>query len=845
MMHPFVFRLKVQKVEQLCLFELSWGQGKQVTTALPFADSLTERYQEWRRIYLSFYKTVQMPLTPIAYPEVDAKMRGRVLHSGNIVPVSMDWHIKLVEAETRLLNEFHRWLRSAELFELRAAIARQTHYRNADISPQFSDPSIVNVFLTCTPLELARFPWEAWEIGTDFATTGTIRIVRTPATIRSETAPSRKRPKRARILAILGDDSGLNFQADRDAVQSLSRLAEIKFVGWQLGQTATEVKHQIRDAIADEQGWDVLFFAGHSNETQITGGELAIAPDVSILIQEIAPQLIIARECGLQFAIFNSCSGLNIAESLIDLGFSQVAVMREPIHNRVAQEFLIRFLQTLADHKDAHTALIMASQFLRVEKNLIYPSAYLVPSFFCHPDAVPFRIPTFGWKQRARYVLPTRLESIALTVLLAIGLVPTVQQFLLDQRVWVQAIYRNLTQQIPPPTVPPVALVQIDEASIRQDERITKPAPISRAYLADLVDHLTQHQAKIVGIDYLLDRRLGDEQILRKSIHQSIQQNKTWITFGTLYNQFEAENIFTAAEQGIADREWSTQGYVSFFSRYVTLPYPHEDCRDTCPFAYLLSSIQAARLHNPTALQPSLNSQHDLRIALMDQIQQDRVMSDSLHFLQQAYLTSLTVWAYEELGLMWLEPIIDYSIPPDRIYDRITAWRLLEHSFDSSRLAQQVVIIGGGEYTSSELSGNDQYPLPPAVQYWRDRLPDTNNAARFPQSNSVNTPTYLPKLTGAEAHAYMVHHLLNQRLVVPIPDIWLVGIGAIAGKTIALSLRRKKQQKLLLPGLLGATAIYGLISLQAYISAAILLPWILPSATVWVYFLLNKAHRHV
>jgi hypothetical protein len=55
----------------------------------------------------------------------------------------------------------------------------------------------------------------------------------------------------------------------------------VQFVGWQPGKTSTELKTQICEALTDAKGWDVLFFAGHSNETAITGGELAIARSFS------------------------------------------------------------------------------------------------------------------------------------------------------------------------------------------------------------------------------------------------------------------------------------------------------------------------------------------------------------------------------------------------------------------------------------------------------------------------------------------------------------------------------------------------------------------------------------
>lgn len=253
--------------------------------------------------------------------------------------------------------------------------------------------------------------------------------------IRSETAPQSQkiRRSRVRILAILGDDTGLNFQGDRQALRSLEKIAKIELVNWQSGQTTSEIKTQIQEALSDPSGWDVLFFAGHSNETVMTGGEIAIAPGVSISVSEIAPQLQIAKAKGLQFALFNSCSGLSLANSLIDLGLSQVAVMREPIHDRVAQVFLIWFLQSLAQYQDVHDALICACEHLKQKQNLTYPSAYLIPSLFCHPDAKLFRIEPRGWKYRLKQWLPTRQEAIALSTFAVISLISPVQNFVSAQ----------------------------------------------------------------------------------------------------------------------------------------------------------------------------------------------------------------------------------------------------------------------------------------------------------------------------------------------------------------------------------------------------------------------------
>jgi CHAT domain len=394
-------QLDVQRDHQLCSFRLSWGQEQRLSATLPYPASLTAQYQAWCEAYLSFYRKLASGELLEEEPS-PAELRGRIEESGSLSSAE-DWRFQLVQVEAHLLAEFHRWLYSAQLIEIRQQIVwvARDYWEQAPTIAGASNG--VNLFLTCSPIELERLPWEAWEIGTEFATTGSIRIIRTPLNMPMK--PGSRGGKRR--------NTGLDFQADRTAVRSLRRLADVQFVGWQPEQTTCQVITQIKAAIADERGWDMLFFAGHSNETKMTGGELGIAPGVSIAIHEIESQLLIAKELGLQVAIFNSCRGLSIAEALIRLGFGQVVVMREPIHNRVAQEFLLQLLQGLVQHRDVHDSLIAARQFLRLEKNHTYPSAYLVPSLFCHPGATLYQIAPLRWQQRLLNSLPTRWEAIA------------------------------------------------------------------------------------------------------------------------------------------------------------------------------------------------------------------------------------------------------------------------------------------------------------------------------------------------------------------------------------------------------------------------------------------------
>lgn len=798
MMMAMTFYLKIQQFDQSCAFELSWGQCQQIVVTLAYPNELKLKYQEWQRIYLRFYNN---------------GMRGRVEDVGSLVAPPVDWNSQLIQAEAQLLAAFHHWLRSAELYEIRATIAQAT--------------TNIDVFLTCHPLDLARLPWEVWEFGAEFGKSSTrkMRIVRT-ALNRKEAVNHRRRNGKAKILVILGDETGLNFQAEKKAIAALGSLVETTFIGWQPAVNINELKTQIVQEIAADSGWDILLFLGHSNESSLTGGEIAIAPHVALSISEIEQSLITAKSKGLQFAIFNSCQGLSIANKLIDLGLSQVAVMREPIHNDVAKDFLTQFIQALANYQDVQEALITAAQYLQIEKHLTYPSAYLIPSLFRYPESDLFRLQPSGIRQLIQSLQPSRQEAIALAIILFISLLLPVQNFLLQRRLLVQAIYRQLTNQVETTNnQPPVLLVQIDEESIRK-AKISNPKPLDRKYLASLVDKLVANQAKVVGIDYLLDRHQEQsDRFLANSIQTAVSQPQpTWFVFAATSN---TKGEWLQTLPNIASLNWSLQGEIEFLPGYMQLFAIDDLQAQPWYFSSLLTlSYQLQKI--PNSPQPKLDSQIDFLQQINMFLKEGNkshltILSSPSSHLQP--VTALSYW----LEQMWMHPIVDFSLPPQQIYQTISAWQLLENPGIVSNLSQQIVIIvpGGYEDAGINFNGEDNLHgtnLPLAVKYWRQ------------QQNTLN---HNRVLTGGEYHAYMVHHLLTQRLVIPIPDIWLIGIAMILGKSLYLwQSHQKHNLRKLLAMITITTGFYGILSLQLYVtSSAVLFPWFLPLATLWFYIL--------
>lgn len=806
------FRLNVYQLDQNCRFELTWGKGKRLTASLVLPTQLMALYTAWREAYLGYYKQA---------------LRGRVEAMGHFGSLEPDWHCQLVQAEAKLVSEFHRWLKHGDLFDMQKELLRAGAGLR-DASSGEKTLAGMELFLSCEPIDIARLPWETWDLGPH------IQVVRSPPTIRAETSERQhfRRGNKTRVLAILDDDTGLNFEDDRAALNTYNALLDIHYVGWQPGEDPRALKERICEVIAHPQGWDILFFAGHSNEAALLKGQIAIAPNTTLFIHDLSPYLQQAQQRGLQFALFNSCSGLDIAHGLIDLGLSQVAIMREPIHNQVAQVFLVQLLQRLAQFQNVQDALWATCQYLKQEQNLAYPSAYLVPSLFRHPQSVPYRIRPTGWKGILRRWRPRWPEALTVATLTLLSLLPQVQDPLIDQRVLAQAIYRNITNQGMAGASPPVVLVQIDQETFAR-WGTTDYKPMNRALLADIITRLTELDAQAIGLDYLLDLAQPDhDSTLNQALQQAVEQHQVWPVFITVQNP---NGDWVEVNPQVASPQWMLQGD-AWIPQWHVLPQSSADY-DRPAFSYQLVLAhwlaQLAQSGQPNGPQPG-QSGASLDAAVQDYLDaaqlRDRRLSNSPApglFSPRAHLHPLTAASYW-LHQRWLQPLLDFSIPPEQVYVAVPAWQLLETPgtilslLKTDTLSDAIVIVAAGGYLQAGViaDGDDNLPLPPAMDYW------------YGQSGQSNV-----YLTGGEAHAYMAHHFWSNRLVVPIPDSWMVLMAALMGKALVLygADRPSHRRRWLGVYMVVATAGYGLLSLQLYLSGAILLPWLLPSLTIWLY----------
>ncbi|MGK7886844.1 MAG: CHAT domain-containing protein [Crocosphaera sp.] len=153
----------------------------------------------------------------------------------------------------------------------------------------------------------------------------------------------------------------------------------------------------LQRALVEKPGWNIIFYAGHSKTNEAGEGVLFVNPDDEngVTINEVENEFIAAIKNGLQLAIFNSCDGLGIANKLAELRLPQSIVMKEPVDDQMAIDFLAHFLDSFSRNNPLFIAVNQARKYLEETYNNPekYPGGHGLPVIVPNP-AVP--LPT--WK---------------------------------------------------------------------------------------------------------------------------------------------------------------------------------------------------------------------------------------------------------------------------------------------------------------------------------------------------------------------------------------------------------------------------------------------------------------
>ena len=222
----------------------------------------------------------------------------------------------------------------------------------------------IRFIIRTTEFGLRKLPWHLWDL---FDSYPDAEIALSCFYAQSF---SRSYRNRVRILIILGNSEGINVAEDNKLLKEYCQDAELVVL-------AEPSVLELNEHLWDEKGWDILFFSGHSR-TESEQGIIYINSIDSLTIEELKEGLKRAVRGGLQLAFFNSCDGLGIAAELENLHIPQVIVMREPVPDKVANQFLKYFFQEFTGGKSLYKSVNIARRKLQgLEKK--YPCASWLP----------------------------------------------------------------------------------------------------------------------------------------------------------------------------------------------------------------------------------------------------------------------------------------------------------------------------------------------------------------------------------------------------------------------------------------------------------------------------------
>ncbi|MDX2244752.1 MAG: CHASE2 domain-containing protein [Leptolyngbyaceae cyanobacterium bins.302] len=387
---------------------------------------------------------------------------------------------------------FNTWLLAEEFRPLRE---KWLEY----LSPQEE----IRIILQTEDSQLRQLPWNLLDFlerypKAEFALSA----------LNTEAPPTKRSPdkKYISILSIIGNSEGIDTQADQALLASLPNAKVMTLV--------EPDRKQLNDELWREP-WDILFFAGHSSShTNRDSGKIFLNKSDSLSISELKYALRKSVENGLQLAIFNSCDGLGLARELADLRIPQIIVMREPVPDLVAQEFLKHLLSAYAFGTPLYIAVREARERLQGLENR-FPCATWLPLICQHPAVLPpawqeFMAPIASAPPAPQPLPLRRTLAIALTTSLVLT------SLISGLRAWGVllplefAAFDQMTRLRPEESPDPrLFVVTIDDEDLRLQRQ---KEPLSGVSISDrnldrLLKLVMQYQPAAIGLDMYRDEK--------------------------------------------------------------------------------------------------------------------------------------------------------------------------------------------------------------------------------------------------------------------------------------------------------------------------------------------------
>lgn len=401
------------------------------------------------------------------------------------------------------------------------------------------------------------------------------------------------------------------------------------------------------------------------------------------------------------------------------------------------------------------------------------------------------------------------------TVVFAFSLFPRSQSLAIDIEQSGVFFWRTITQQFPS-RENRIILIHLDKISLNIDGIKKRDRfPIDRSYLAKLIDKLGTAGVKNIGLDYVLDKATNSEsdKVLSDSIRNLSKNQLTNFVFASITEN--EKQVSTFPDLNISSPKWSLQGNIKFPDYFPLLnDYPYifdlwtSQSKSPPPFSYWLAMMS----ENPGYRGGS------------DELGESLIKSSKIDF------TSIE----NEKSHHWFQSIIDYSIPPELVYELIPSEQLLKGLIEIDATKTKTVLIAPGGYKQAgiEEEGADIFHIPLAIRF---RL-----IGGLRNSYEVDYFRENRNFTGGEIHAYMANQLLNKSLITRLPD-WIFVLFVILFAILVVFIKPQPNRQSngnsrlsSAMSLLILNLIYIVFCLNLYCSSGIFLPYLYPSISIWV-----------
>ncbi|MEM9219854.1 MAG: CHASE2 domain-containing protein [Cyanobacteria bacterium P01_F01_bin.150] len=454
---------------------------------LPPMPRLAQQFQQWRQDYQRWGFPTRIQIKEISFTG------------------SAQGTARCRKAAQSFSHCFSQWLQSPDFLKIDIRLR------------ELIAPDDATVVLLKTESEtLHKLPWHLWDFidrysqtevvlsATNFGDTPLNSNSSNNSNIRKDTSP-------VRILAILGNATGINIDTDRELLQRLPNAA-VTFL-------CEPERHDVNTQLW-EQTWDILFFAGHS-QTERDSSRIYINQNDSLTLDELKYGLRKSIQKGLKLAIFNSCEGLGLAYELEHLSLPHLIVMREPVPDKVAHAFLTHFLKSFSKGQSLYQSVREARERLQGLEN-DFPCASWLPIIYQQPQAHPFQWPSgeinnsergdAKQDSQSKLSLGLMIASSVLTGGLVFGLrllggLQPLELQAFDHFMGLQPNHSDLKNRI--------LVIGVDEADIQYQDRqsMDRRDSLSEAALEIVFQKLMSYQPQVIGLDIIHDYPFSPESI--------------------------------------------------------------------------------------------------------------------------------------------------------------------------------------------------------------------------------------------------------------------------------------------------------------------------------------------